>query len=65
MIWQFCPYCGADLDTGWECTGCGHDWIECAFPWWERALANWWANNDLHSNSGDVSNSVQPGHAPK
>ena len=31
--WQFCPFCGDDLDTGWECNGCGQDWMEYAFPW--------------------------------
>jgi len=20
-----CPFCGRDLDTGWECTGCDFD----------------------------------------
>ena len=34
--WQFCPLCGADLDMGWECNGCGTDWIELAFPWYWR-----------------------------
>lgn len=25
-----CPDCGADLDTGWECNGCGKDWFTVA-----------------------------------
>lgn len=23
---EYCPTCGGDLDTGWECTKCGLDW---------------------------------------
>jgi hypothetical protein len=59
MDWQFCPYCGDELDTGWECNGCGQDWIELAFPWWERASFRPLTNNDLHSNSADVSDAQQ------
>lgn len=25
---DICPVCGKDLDTGYECTGCGKDWRE-------------------------------------
>ena len=24
--WDYCPSCGGDLDTGYECTKCGRDW---------------------------------------
>lgn len=24
---DLCPDCGSDLDTGWECNGCGRDWM--------------------------------------
>jgi len=34
--WQFCAYCGDELDTGWKCNGCGTDWMAFAYPWWER-----------------------------
>ncbi len=37
--WNCCAKCGDDLDTGWECTGCGLDWIAWAIPWWTRV---WW-----------------------
>lgn len=23
---EYCPTCGGDLDTGWECNKCGLDW---------------------------------------
>lgn len=23
---EYCPSCGSDLDTGYECTKCGRDW---------------------------------------
>jgi hypothetical protein len=23
---EFCPTCGSELDTGWECNACGLDW---------------------------------------
>lgn len=23
---EYCPTCGGDLDTGWECARCGLDW---------------------------------------
>lgn len=23
---EYCPTCGSDLDTGWECNKCGLDW---------------------------------------
>lgn len=32
--WAYCPACGSDLDTGWECCGCGLDWITFAGPAW-------------------------------
>lgn len=28
--WQFCAYCGGELDTGWECNTCGADWMHLA-----------------------------------
>lgn len=28
--WQFCAYCGGELDTGWECNACGADWMRMA-----------------------------------
>lgn len=34
--WQFCAYCGDEVDTGWECNGCGADWMPYAYPWWKR-----------------------------
>jgi len=57
-VGQFCAFCGCDLDTGWECNGCGHDWMESAFPWWDRPEIRSLTNSDLNSNSGDVSNTV-------
>ena len=61
--WQFCAFCGDDLDTGWECNGCGTDWMELAFPWWRRAgvrsltLREWLnPNTDSHTNDPNVSN---------
>ena len=24
---EYCPACSDDLDTGWECNGCGIDWM--------------------------------------
>lgn len=29
MAFDYCPSCGGDLDTGWECNKCGRDWR----PW--------------------------------
>lgn len=26
MNFEYCPSCGSDLDTGYECTKCGRDW---------------------------------------
>lgn len=26
MDFEYCPSCGGDLDTGYECTKCGRDW---------------------------------------
>lgn len=23
---EYCPTCGGDLDTGWQCTRCSLDW---------------------------------------
>ncbi len=34
--WQYCAYCGEEVDTGWECNGCGYDWLPYAYPWWKR-----------------------------
>ncbi len=25
---EYCPTCGGELDTGWECNKCGLDWRE-------------------------------------
>ena len=36
--WSYCPYCSGDLDTGWECTDCGADWMPVAYLWGERLL---------------------------
>lgn len=36
--WDHCPTCGRELDTGWECNGCGLDWEGWAYPWWRRLL---------------------------
>jgi len=33
---DYCPSCGGDLDTGWECVKCGRDWERWAYPWWDR-----------------------------
>ena len=54
MDWQFCPYCGGDLDTGWECNDCSQDWMELAFPWWEWPSVRALTNEELNINSGDV-----------
>lgn len=27
-----CPECGGELDTGWECTVCGYDARDEAYP---------------------------------
>lgn len=27
-----CPECGGQLDTGWECNGCGYDAQDEAYP---------------------------------
>ena len=29
MTFEYCPTCGGELDTGWECNDCGRDWR----PW--------------------------------
>ena len=29
MLWDYCPSCGGELDTGFECNSCGRDWQ----PW--------------------------------
>lgn len=26
MVFEYCPSCGGELDTGYECTKCGRDW---------------------------------------
>jgi hypothetical protein len=26
ITFEYCPTCGGDLDTGWECNKCGRDW---------------------------------------
>lgn len=36
MVFEYCPSCGGDLDTGWECNVCGRDWLPWAYPWWDR-----------------------------
>lgn len=36
--WQYCAYCGNEVDTGWECDRCGFDWLPFAYPWRERLL---------------------------
>jgi tRNA(Ile2) C34 agmatinyltransferase TiaS len=28
LVDDICPACGNDLDTGYECNGCGKDYIE-------------------------------------
>lgn len=28
--WSYCPACGGEIDTGWECNRCGRDWLEYA-----------------------------------
>jgi hypothetical protein len=38
--WDHCPSCGRELDTGWECNGCGLDWMAWAYPW-SRRLFDW------------------------
>lgn len=38
-VFDYCATCGGDLDTGWECNGCGQDWISYAVPWWDRLWA--------------------------
>ena len=35
---DYCPSCGGDLDTGWECNSCNLDWMPWAYPWWRRIL---------------------------
>lgn len=32
-----CPQCGGGLDTGWECTECGYDARDEAYPPEQRA----------------------------
>ena len=39
-VWDYCPSCSESLDTGWECSGCGRDWIRWAYPWW-RWMLDW------------------------
>lgn len=29
MLWDYCPSCAGELDTGFECDKCGRDWR----PW--------------------------------
>lgn len=38
MNWDYCPFCGGSLDTGWECNDCGADLMPFASPpsWWRR-----------------------------
>ena len=36
MDFEYCPSCGGDLDTGWECGKCQRDWRPWAYPWLER-----------------------------
>ena len=38
MRFEYCPSCGHDLDTGWECTRCERDWRPWAYPWWRRII---------------------------
>lgn len=26
MLWDYCPSCAGELDTGFECNSCGRDW---------------------------------------
>ncbi len=26
--WSYCPACGGEIDTGYECNKCGRDWYE-------------------------------------
>lgn len=26
--WSYCPACGGEIDTGYECNKCGRDWLE-------------------------------------
>lgn len=33
---DLCPECGDELDTGWECNGCGYDARDEAYPPWLR-----------------------------
>jgi hypothetical protein len=40
MEFYYCPTCGCELDTGWECTNCERDWMPWAYPWW-RQILNW------------------------
>ena len=41
--WDYCPTCGRELDTGWECNGCGLDWQAWACPsWWQKFRAIHW-----------------------
>jgi tRNA(Ile2) C34 agmatinyltransferase TiaS len=34
--WDWCPFCGGSLDTGWECNECGADLRDHAYPRWQR-----------------------------
>lgn len=36
--WSFCAYCGREVDTGWECNGCGYD--KCSAHAIERCWAS-------------------------
>lgn len=33
--WDYCPTCGGELDTGFECLDCGLDWRQ-----WATAFEN-------------------------
>lgn len=32
MDFDYCPACGGQLDTGWECAKCGKDWMPVDHP---------------------------------
>jgi len=36
LEFDYCASCGDELDTGWECNGCGRDWMNYAYPWHRR-----------------------------
>jgi len=39
--WEYCPDCGGNLDTGYECNSCKRDWlpvVQAAQPVWTGDL---------------------------